>query len=175
MCLFCCFSAIKYYFRADVEFEREVSDTDELQYTTARFYLPPMISATNPLDIDRIITSLNKKIEPFTSHRSGWNISKILNLSLCVGAFRPTAGSSFIPTPAEIQKKKAIINIRNHSSNDCFQYSVLAALHPATSNLSNPYTYNKFMSELGRESRPQLPSRPFQNSKPRTHPFRSMS
>jgi len=107
-----------------------------------------MISATDLLDIDNIITSLNKKIEPFTSHGSGWNISKIQNLSLCIGSFRPTAGSSIILTPAEILKKKAIINIRNHNSNNCFQYSVLAAVQPATSNLSHLYTYNKFMSGL---------------------------
>jgi len=107
-----------------------------------------MIIATDPLDIDNIITSLHKKIEPFTSRGSGWNISKIQNLSLCIGSFHPTAGSSFIPTPAEIKKKMAIINIRNHNSNNSFQYSVLAAVHPATSNLSNPYTYNKFMKVL---------------------------
>jgi len=107
-----------------------------------------MISATDPLDIDNIITSLHKKIEPFTSRGSGWNVSKIQNLSLCNGSFHPTAGSSFIPTRAEIKKKMAIINVRNHNSNNCFQYSVLEAVHPATSNLSNPYTYNKFMKEL---------------------------
>jgi len=42
----------------------------------------------------------------------------------------------------------AIINIHNHHSNNCFQYSILAAVHPATSNLSNPYTYNKCMNEM---------------------------
>jgi len=107
-----------------------------------------MIPATDPLDINNIITSLNKKIEPFTSRGSGWKVSKIQNLSLCIGAFRRTAGSSFIPTPAEIQKKKAIINIRNHNSNNCFQYSVLAVVRPASNNATHPYTYNKFMSEL---------------------------
>ena len=62
--------------------------------------------------------------------------------------FRPTAGSSFIPTPAEIIKKKAIINVRNHNSNDCFRYSILAALHPATNHRNHPYTYNKYLNEL---------------------------
>jgi len=79
-----------YYFRADVEFEREVPDTDELQHTTARFYLPPIISATDPLDIQNLITFSRKKIEPFRSRGSGWNVSKIQNLSLCIGSFRPT-------------------------------------------------------------------------------------
>jgi len=58
--------------------------------------------------------------------------------------FHPTAGSSFIRRPAEITKKKAITNIRNHNDNKCFQYAVLAALHPTTLNKNNPYTYNKF-------------------------------
>jgi len=125
-----------------------VTDTDELQHMTACFYLPAMISTTDPLDINNIITSLNKKIEPFTSRGSGWNVSKIQNLSLCIGSFRRAAGSSFIPNPAEIQKKTAIINIRNHNSNDCFQYYVLAAVHPASNNATHPSTYNKFMKEL---------------------------
>jgi len=102
-----------------------------------------MVSATN-----NIITSLQNKMEPFTSIESGWKVSKIQNLSLCIGSFRPAAGSSFIPTPDEIQKKMAIINIRNHNTNDCFQYSVLAAVHPATNHPTNPYTYKNFTKEL---------------------------
>jgi len=42
---------------------------------------------------------------------------------------------------------KAIINPRNFDNN-CFQYSILAAVHPATTNLNNPYTYTKYLSEL---------------------------
>ena len=44
-------------------------------------------------------------------------------------------------------RDRAIINPRNFDNN-CFQYSILAALHPATSHLNNPYTYTKYLSEL---------------------------
>jgi len=117
----------------DVEFERQVSDTDQQQRTTARFYIPPVISSAESLDLQNLTATLQNSIESFTSRGSGWNVSSIRSLSLCIGVFRPTAGFSFIPTPAEILKKKATINVRNHNSNDCFQYSILAA-RAATSN-----------------------------------------
>ena len=145
--VFCVFRTVKYYCKAEVEFARQVTDTDQLQHTTAQFYVPPMISASDPLDIHSVISSFQNSIEAFTSRGSGWNVSRILNLSLCMGVFRPTAGSSFIKTPPEIAKKKAIINPRNFDNN-CFQYSISAALHPATSNLNNPYTYTKYLCEL---------------------------
>ena len=145
--MLCVFRTVKYYFKAEVEFERQVTDTDQLRRTTAQFYVPPMISAFDPLDIHNVISSFQNSIETFTSRWSGWYVSQILNLSLSMGVFRPTAGSSFIKTPSEIAKKRAIINPRNFDDN-CFQYSILAALHPATSNLNNSYTYTKYLSEL---------------------------
>jgi len=65
-----------------------------------------------------------------------------------MGVFRPTAESSFIQTPPEIAKKKAILNIHNWDSN-CFQYYILAALHPPNNNDSNHVSYyTKYLSEL---------------------------
>ena len=142
------FSTVKYYFRCQVEFERDVPETDERQRTTAQFYVPPVISSAEPLNVNELTARLQNSVESFTSRGSGWNVSQIINLSLCIGVFRPLAGSSFIPTPAEIAKKQAVINIRNHNNNNCFQYSILAALHPASSNVSNSRSYDKYFSEL---------------------------
>jgi len=65
-----------------------------------------------------------------------------------MGVFRPTAECSFIKTPPEIAKKKAIFNIHNSDSN-CFQYSILAALHPINNKHSNRFSYyTKYISEL---------------------------
>ena len=65
-----------------------------------------------------------------------------------MGVFRPTAGNSFIQTPPEIAKKKAILNIRNSDSN-CFQYSILADLHPINNKVANRFSYyTKYLSEL---------------------------
>ena len=124
---------MKYYFKCVVEFEREVSESDDVQHTTAQFYVPPVVSSAEALDLHNLVASLQNSIESFTRRGgSGWNVSQMRSLSLCIGVFRSTAGSSFIATPAEIAKKKAIINIRNHNDNKCFQYSILACLHPPT-------------------------------------------
>ena len=104
--MLCVFRTVKYYFKAEVEFERQVTDTDQLQRTTAQFYVTPMISASDPLNIYSVISSFQNSIKAFTSRGSGWNVSQILNLSLSMGVFRPTAGSSFIQTPPEIAKKE---------------------------------------------------------------------
>ena len=143
------YSTVKYYFKCQVLFERDVPESDERQHTTAQFHVPPVISSAEPLNISELTARLQNSIESFTSRGSGWNVSQILNLSLCIGVFRPLVGSSFIPTPVEIARKKAVINIHNHNNNNnCFQYSILAALHPSSKHRNNPYTYNKYFSEL---------------------------
>ena len=144
----CVFRVVKYYFKAEVELECQVWDTDRLQRTIVCFYIPPVISSAESLDLQNLTATLQNSIESFTSRGSGWNVSCIRSLSLCIGVFRPTAGSSFIPTSAEIANKMAIINVRNHTSNDCFQYSILAALHPATNHRNHLYTYSKYLKQL---------------------------
>ena len=69
--LCCACLELKYYFKAEVEFERQVTDTDQLQRTTAQFYVPPMISASDPLDIHSVISFFQNSIEAFTSRGSG--------------------------------------------------------------------------------------------------------
>jgi len=43
----------------------------------------------------------------------------------------PLTGSSYVPLPSKILKKKAILNIHNKDQK-CFIWSVLAALHPVS-------------------------------------------
>ena len=52
------FSAVKYYFKCEVEFEREVPETDEVQRTAAQFYVPPIISSAESLDLRNLVASL---------------------------------------------------------------------------------------------------------------------
>ena len=138
------FSAVKYYLECQVEFHIEVPESNDVQRTTAQFYVPSVISSSEPLYLHNLAAFLENIIESFASRGSGWNVRQIWSLSLYIEVFRPTAGSSFVMTPPENCKKKAVLNIRNHNNNKCFQYSVVAALHPAISNKNNPYTYHKF-------------------------------
>jgi len=98
---------IKYFFEMEAEFHRTAQDGD-VQHTTARFYVPPMTSDVNELDLQDIITQLLGKIDGFSSKNSGWNVSQIKYIRLCWGCYRPLVAGSFIPTPTFIATKRSL-------------------------------------------------------------------
>ena len=72
---------------------------------------------------------LHNSYQNFERDGSGWSIDKILKLEVSTIEFVPLEGSSYIPLPVKIQKKKAVLNIQNND-HKCFLWSVLASLHP---------------------------------------------
>ena len=144
--------SIKYFFRLEVELSRVVPDDDDtttVQRTTALFATPPSTSATDPtIDFETLISKFETGIEEFTKRGSNWTVDKISRLTMHVGTFRPLVGCSFIPTPPALAGKKAVKNIQNVDDNWCFQYCILASLHPVKANAHFPSSYAKFMHEL---------------------------
>ena len=69
-------------------------------------------------------------------------------LSISFTSYRPMLGS--IPTPNELLRKKAVLNITNFVDNSCILYAILAHIHPVgRNNLTElPQKYSKFMTEL---------------------------
>jgi len=67
---------IKYYFEMEVEFYHTQQEGD-VQHTTARFYIPPMKSDVNELNLSDIATQFMEKVDGFSDQNSGWIISKI--------------------------------------------------------------------------------------------------
>ena len=88
-------------------------------------------------DIDPAMKESMK--EMFTSflefQREGgnWTVDKVMNVNLHIVQYQPLKGSSYIPLPAKLANKKAIVNVQNHDQK-CFMWSILAALHPACDN-----------------------------------------
>ena len=60
---------------------------------------------------------------------SGWYFKEVLNLEIHSVGYKPMKGSSYIPLPDFIVKKKAIVNIQNKDQK-CFLWCVLRRLHP---------------------------------------------
>ena len=56
-------------------------------------------------------------------------------------------GSSYIPLPAYIRNKKAVINIKNDDQK-CFMWSILAALHPGRTHPENVRHYQRYEKEV---------------------------
>ena len=73
--------------------------------------------------------NLYNSYQNFERDGSDWSIDQILKMEVNTVEYVPLAGSSFIPLPSKIAKKKAILNIKN-SDQKCFLWSVIAARYP---------------------------------------------
>ena len=96
--------------------------------------------------------NLYNSYQNFERDGSGWSIDKILKMEVNIVEYIPLAGSSFIPLPSKIAKKKAILNIQNIDQK-CFLWSVLATLHPLPWN-QNPNLvshYKQYANQLNIE------------------------
>ena len=60
---------------------------------------------------------------------SGWYFKEVIRLEIHIVDYKPMKGGSYIPLPEIIQKKNAIINIKN-KDDKCFLWSVLRYLYP---------------------------------------------
>ena len=80
-----------------------------------------------------MISDIEKRIDRFTMEGSGWAVIGVSNHELHVSKYDLLAARSYIPLPAEIQNKKATINIQN-IDNKCFIYCLGRALDPTPEN-----------------------------------------
>ena len=72
-------------------------------------------------------------ISNYQQNGSDWYFKQIHQLEIHTNEFRPIRGSSYIPLPDWIMRKKAIVNIQN-KDDKCFLWSVLRYLHPREKN-----------------------------------------
>ena len=65
--------------------------------------------------------------------QTGWVFSSFVSLQLSLWHLDPLRASAFVPLPNWIQMRRAVVNIRG-TGNDCFQWVVLAGMHPVDAN-----------------------------------------
>ncbi|XP_065362022.1 uncharacterized protein LOC135955596 [Calliphora vicina] len=107
-----------------------------LKPETDMYHITEMMRLSRADDIDDTlkyqIDSIKAKMSEFQERDSGWTLIKIKWLDININKASPLNGSSYIPTPVELVKKKACINIIN---NDifCFKWCIIAALYNGNS------------------------------------------
>ena len=121
--------ATKYYFKMEVEFCRTGSEETDIQHTTGRFVIPPMISDAVELNIPDIIAQFMEKIDGFSGENNGWIIFQMNYLRVCWGYYQPLMVGPFIPTPKWRALKHAIVNVQCFDDFNSFQYLVLAGMN----------------------------------------------
>ena len=118
----------KAYFQSDTHINLESSDVDKI--------------------LSEVINTILEKIEIYQQNGSGWYFKEVINLEIHTDEYKPMkGGSSYIPLPDWIMRKKAIVSIRNRD-NKCFLWSVLRYLHPREKNDSRLNDLKEYEKEL---------------------------
>lgn len=109
--------------------------------------LKSSVSKVTSVFEDQLMSSFREELENVVTRGSGWTIDSIELLQLNIAKYEPLKGSSYLPLPEFIAKKKAIINVQN-KDDKCFMWSVLAKLHPAQKDPQRVTKYKQYVDEL---------------------------
>ena len=97
--------------------------------------------------LGKIVKGVIEKINIYQKNGSGWYFKEVIQLEIHTVEFKPLRGSSYIPLPDWIMRKKAIVSIRNKDSK-CFLWSILRYLHPREKNDSRLKDLEQYENEL---------------------------
>src|SRR5271166_2546905 len=97
----------------------------------------PFVSKTEVVlagtDVNEIYRNASDKIlesmANFQSQGSNWRFKNIVKMDINTAIYKPLKGKSYIPLPAILANKKAIINMKNEDD-QCFKWCVSRALNP---------------------------------------------
>ena len=67
---------------------------------------PQLVSGANEYDINQLRSELDLAVENFNKRGSGFILENVTDFTLVITQYRPLSGSSYIPTPPSIVKKK---------------------------------------------------------------------
>ena len=132
---------------AEYVIEKDDGELKDIKYFNTKSH--SILSTTNLKEwfILNVEHPLNRDMEEFQEQESGWSLKIILNLTININKFNPMRGSSYIPLPDVIVRKKACVNVINHD-NECFKWAILSALHPVQQNRNRVSSYYQYKNEL---------------------------
>ena len=78
------------------------------------------------IEFDRFVERTKGEIEAWSERGSGWVLERIMAAYVNVARYQPLRGGTYLPLPANLAKKKAIINVKNRD-NECLKWSLSSA------------------------------------------------
>ena len=141
------YNGIKFYSDCVVQLEKKIpNDEGEIHTVQPVFKTNPEIALrVNDFDVSTSKNRILNLLENYNNEGSGWVFKKVSHLILYILPYTPLEGSSFIPTPTYIKKKKCILNIHNDDKY-CFLYSIIASRHPQNSDPHNASLYKQYVN-----------------------------
>ena len=125
---------------------REVLRTHE-----GYFHTPHPITTTYPQQLSKqlnaALETVEERMSTFMQAGSGWTLEENNALVLEMVDYQPIGASSYIELPKDVYDTKSIVNVKNEDQ-QCFKWSILAALHPADHHAERITHYQPFEEEL---------------------------
>ena len=140
---------IRAYITVDANYTRE--SVDGTQRIIQHFRSRAMVFNSED-DIAEHLAEMMREIfahsQDFEAQGSGWNLEEIINIQLHIVTYEPLSGSSYIPSPPEVQKTRAVLNIHNDDQK-CIVWCILAHFHPNNNNNSTKLCcYRRYEAEV---------------------------
>ena len=81
--------------------------------------------------LDKAIPNILETLEKWAQRGSWWIVNQVETLWLDIARYQPLRGSSYIPLPAVVRNKMAVIYVKNKDDH-CFHWALRSALSSAT-------------------------------------------
>ncbi|GBC54430.2 hypothetical protein RIR_jg40582.t1 [Rhizophagus irregularis DAOM 181602=DAOM 197198] len=96
------------------------------------------------------LARIMQKVEDYVNYGSGWEFYRVEKIFIEISQFQPPTGAGHIPLPKDLAMKKGVVNPAN-DDDKCFQWAILAALHPVEKNAERISKYKEYVNELNFE------------------------
>ncbi|GET52572.1 hypothetical protein RIR_jg8933.t2 [Rhizophagus irregularis DAOM 181602=DAOM 197198] len=93
------------------------------------------------------LARIMQKVEDYVNYGSGWEFYRVEKIFIEISQFQPPTGAGHIPLPKDLATKKGVVNPAN-DDDKCFQWAILAALHPVEKNAERISKYKEYVNEL---------------------------
>ena len=125
---------VKFQLALKVQLRKDRPDGGE-EYTdpVIRHKQETLLQATGTVEINEVLDKtfphILETLEKWTQRGSGWVVDHISTLWLDIARYQPLRGGSYIPLPAAVKNKKAVVNVKN-TDDRCLRWALRSAMFP---------------------------------------------
>ena len=121
---------IKFQLSLKVQLSKDFGNDKEFVSPVLR-HKQEVLLQVNEIDevINKAIPKILEILEKWTQRGSGWVFDRVELLWLDIARYQPLIGGSYVPLPPEVERKKAVINVKNEDDH-CLRWALRSALFP---------------------------------------------
>ncbi|KAK5648355.1 hypothetical protein RI129_003247 [Pyrocoelia pectoralis] len=93
--------------------------------------------------LEDVTSSFDVQASSFQEKDSGWALQHWLFIEVNINKNSPLWGSTYIPTPPSIARKRAIVNVKN-TDVACFGWAIMSAIDTPTGHVELPSSYRHY-------------------------------